>query len=348
MATRRYLLTFFLVVLSGAALFAYASAYRFWTLRDLDEGDPRLGQLLRYQEQKIARLTPNSIDTVFIGDSSLGNGIDAREFDIALGGRSVSLALTGNFGFGGGLALLTQVGERQPIRNVILFYSIDAMATGAAPEGYFFASPRLFVEGLSWRDGIGLVRAYASMLLNGHSALILARKLMHGDGLAQPELPEDLYANDYVISRAQIDLAGLSYEVPRSVNPGSTIYLSAIARLCAVRGWNCVYAHGPVLARSLDASVHAGAYLAEAQRVIGALGLQVVTASPVTLADAERGDTRLSHPHRRSRRNHEKVRRHLARLHPSGPQSAPAGARQERALTRCRRVLSVADRFHRR
>jgi len=287
---RLYLRTLLLVVLAGFVLFASASAYRFWILRDLDENDPRLGQLLRYQEQKIARLAPGSIDTVLIGDSSLGNGIDVRDFDSATGARSVSLALAGNFGYGGGLALLKQIAERQAVRNVILLYSIDAMATGSASSGYVFASPRPFVEGMSWRAQVSLLRVYASTLLNGHSAGYLARKWLRSDSW-EKGLPEELYVHDYVISRAKLDVAGLSYRVPRAVNPSSTLYLEVLARLCAARAWNCVYAHGPILARALAASPHAGAYLAQARRAIEGTGLRVIAASPIVLADNERGDT---------------------------------------------------------
>lgn len=287
---RSYLLTFFLVVVAGAGLFAVASAHRYWVLRDLDERDLRLGQLLRYQEQKIARLPPGSIDTVLVGDSSLGNGIETRAFDAVAGTRSVSLALAGNFGFGGGLALLEQLAERQTIRNVVLVYSIDAMATGPAPMGFFFASPWPYVKGLPWRSQLALLRLYASTLLSGHSVAHLGRKWLRGEPW-EAELPHDLFVHDYVISRAKIALAGLSYRVPRAVDPRSTLFLERLAGRCAAQGWNCVYAHGPILARSLAESPHASAYLERAGNAIQKAGLRVVAASPIALADDERGDT---------------------------------------------------------
>ena len=200
---RRYLLALSCFVLAGIVGLGLLSSYRFWVLRDLDEADPRLGQLLRYQEEKIARLPAGAIDTVLIGDSSLGNGIDVREFDVAAGVRASSLALTGNFGFAGGLELLRQLAERQPIRNVILVYSIDAMASGAGHSGHVFVSPRPLVEGLTWGAQLSLLRDYATTLLNGRSATVLARKLLHG-GVRQDALPKELYADDYVIIDAQM------------------------------------------------------------------------------------------------------------------------------------------------
>lgn len=287
---RRYLLALSCFVLAGIVGLGLLSSYRFWVLRDLDEADPRLGQLLRYQEEKIARLPAGAIDTVLIGDSSLGNGIDVREFDVAAGVRASSLALTGNFGFAGGLELLRQLAERQPIRNVILVYSIDAMASGAGHSGHVFVSPRPLVEGLTWGAQLSLLRDYATTLLNGRSATVLARKLLHG-GVRQDALPKELYADDYVIIDAQMALDRLGYRVPGRVKPRAATYLRVIARLCAERKWNCLYAHGPVLARALDASDHARAYLVEADRVIASTGIKVIANSPVELTDDERGDT---------------------------------------------------------
>jgi hypothetical protein len=287
---RRYLLALSCFVLAGIVGLGLLSAYRFWVLRDLDEADPRLGQLVRYQEEKIARLPAGTIDTVLIGDSSLGNGIDIRAFDAAAGVRASSLALTGNFGFGGGLELLRQLAERQPIRNVILVYSIDAMASGSAHSGHFFVSPHPLVEGLSWGAQFSLLRVYASTLLNGRSAAILGGKLVRGD-IWQDALPQELYADDYVISDAQVALDRLDYRVPVKVAPGSTTYLRPIALLCVERKWNCLYAHGPVLARALAASGHARTYLVEADRAIEGAGIKVIPNSPVELTDDERGDT---------------------------------------------------------
>jgi hypothetical protein len=248
---------------------------------------------------RCASLAPNSIDTVFIGDSSLGNGISAPVFDAATGTHSVSLALTGNFGFGGGLGLLERLAGRQPIQNVVLVYSIEAMATGAAHSGYFFVSPYPFVEGIPWANQLDLLSEYASRLLNGHSAATLVHKWLSLN-LKPDELATSLYADDYVISPARVDLGALKYSIPRRIKASSATYLTAIARLCAVRKWNCLYAHGPVLAQAIIASPQASTYLTAANALICAQGISVISGSPVLLADAERGDT-VFHTHIDSR-----------------------------------------------
>ncbi len=146
------------------------------------------------------------------------------------------------------------------------------------------------MEGLTWGAQLGLLRVYATTLLSGRSATILWRKLLHG-GVRQDALPKDLYADDYVIADTQVALDRLGYRVPGRVKPRSAAYLKVIAQLCAERQWNCLYAHGPVLARALAASGHARSYLVEADRVIAGTGIKVIANSPVELTDDERGDT---------------------------------------------------------
>lgn len=285
----RYLLTFFAILVAGFGVFAATSAYRYWVLRDLDD-DERLGQLVRYQEEKIERLPANSVDTVFIGDSSLGNALDVGIFDAATQTRSVSLALAGNFGYGGGLVLLERLAERQTLRNVVLFYSIDAMALGAEYNGYFFTSPYPFEADISWNGKLGLLRTYATRLLNGQSVTRLLYRLVSDKSLTSG-LPPELYADDYVVSRAQIKLSDITYHVPQRANPKSATFLAVIGRLCKARKWNCVYVHGPVLAKSLAASQHSEVYLAQARAMIEATGIRTAADTPLTMEDDERGDT---------------------------------------------------------
>jgi len=106
-----------------------------------------------------------------------------------------------------------------------------------------------------------------------------------------PELPTELLAEDYVISRAQIKLSDISYQVPQRTNPKSIVFLKELARLCDLNKWNCVYVHGPVLERSLSASGNAHAYLAQARAAIEGTGIKTAAELPITMSDDERGDT---------------------------------------------------------
>jgi hypothetical protein len=265
-------------------------AVRYWIAFDLNAADERQGQLLAYQEGKIKNLAPDSIETVLVGDSTLGNAIDIRTFSEQTGRRSVSLALTGNFGYGGALVQLKSLAKRQSrLRNVILFYSIDAMASGLLPDGYFFSTPVPALT-LPWRQEFALLRTYGNRLLDGLAAKDFLIRALMGKLPSQVGAPA-LIEDDYVISRAQISLANTEpYRVPRQPAESSIAFLAEIARLCANNAWNCFYVHGPVLSRSVAASPWANEYISKANLLIEAIGLKV-KGGPVLMDDNERGDT---------------------------------------------------------
>src|ERR1700753_2527891 len=65
--------------------------------------------VLLFQESKIASLPPD-VDTVILGDSSIGYGLDAKAFSELSHRKTVNLALTGfNYGPGGAYVLLREV-----------------------------------------------------------------------------------------------------------------------------------------------------------------------------------------------------------------------------------------------
>jgi hypothetical protein len=274
----------------GVLCVAGLVAVRYWIAFDLNAADERQGQLLAYQEGKIRNLAPDSIETVLVGDSTLGNAIDISAFSEQTGSRSVSLALTGNFGYGGALAQLQVLAKRQSrLGNVILFYSVDAMASGLLPDGYFFSTPVPTLT-LPWRHELSLLGTYGKRLLDGLAAKdFLVRALM--GKLPSQVWPPSLTEDDYVISRAQISLANTEpYRVPRQPAESSVAFLAEIARLCANNAWNCVYVHGPVLSRSVAASPWANEYISKANLLIETTGLKV-KGGPILMDDNERGDT---------------------------------------------------------
>jgi hypothetical protein len=79
-------------------------------------------ELLRYQESKIA--TASDVDTVILGDSSIGYALDSDEFSALSGRRTLNLALTGwNYGIGGAYVLLSEVLGRVQPKNIVFAFT---------------------------------------------------------------------------------------------------------------------------------------------------------------------------------------------------------------------------------
>ena len=62
-----------------------------------------------YQIQKIDDKEFDEIDTIFVGDSSLGNAIDKKLFNSISKLRSENLSLTGSYGIAGSLGMIKKV-----------------------------------------------------------------------------------------------------------------------------------------------------------------------------------------------------------------------------------------------
>jgi hypothetical protein len=287
---KTYLISLACFAVLGLLCVAGTVAVRYWIAFDLNVADERQGQLLAYQKEKIGALAPDSIETALLGDSTLGNAIEIGTFSEQTGSRSVSLALTGNFGYGGALVQLQALAKRQSkLRNVILFYSVDAMASGLLPDGYFFSTPVPALT-LPWRQEFALLRTYGNRLLDGLAAKDFLIRALMGKLPSQVRAPS-LIEDDYVISRAQISLTNAdSYRVPRQPSESSVTFLAEIARLCANNAWDCLYVHGPVLSRSIAASPWANEYMSKANLLIETTGIKV-KGGPILMDDDERGDT---------------------------------------------------------
>lgn len=82
--------------------------------------DPDLN-LVKYQINKIQN---NNYATIFLGDSGLGNALDAKEWENISGSKTINLALTGNASFSGDLYLLNKVNLKN-VKNIYIMHNPD-------------------------------------------------------------------------------------------------------------------------------------------------------------------------------------------------------------------------------
>lgn len=282
---RTLLSTFLLALLAVSGI----NGYRYFVLRDLHD-DPRLGQLLRYQEQKL-RAEGQLAETVLLGDSALGNAIDAALFSELTGTRTISLALTGTFHYGSAyLQLRTLAGQPNRIRSVVLMYAVDAPASGRSLEGVFFMSADPLVPELGLAANLLLVRNYLKRLLDGPAAAGFLARVFRSEFAF--DLPPALAQYDYLVSHARIPLQDQGYRLPLQAAPTADGFLPLIKTLCEREQWRCVYAHGPLLdyARQL-APAATDQYLASVVAEFDRHGLPLASVMPLLLKPSERGDT---------------------------------------------------------
>lgn len=229
--------------------------------------------LQAYQE---AKLVPNEeVETVFVGDSSLGNAIDTRQFSEEAGSESVSLALTGLYSYGGAYGMARRAMEVYPnVETIVVMLSPDTFQRPESPRGLVLTTPIGDLPSLdpAVREGAVTdlvklavsteVQRYPLELLFGRS--VDARRLLGTEDGRLLDYPHQSKTK----ARPTVKVFG---DVPR----GKTDYLEALGRLAETRGIRVVYVHGPYWEDQLLAS---GSFLDAAERELASSGVPFVQA----------------------------------------------------------------------
>ena len=258
--------------------------------------------LEEYQIKKIE--TSSDYDTVFLGDSSLGNAVDTATFDAVCGTRSLNLALTGIYGFYGDINYLERVLQNNPIRNVIIVHTLDTLGRAPDMRAYLATSPFIvdkesLLRGLrkslsdkrySIFHNILLLKTLVLEMLNFKDSIRGYLMLLGNDSFVQGD---NVIVNDYHRQgHSLFDTTPLKFYASKaispSINPEQTDLLDALARICLERKLNCIYAFGPLLNKLLDNSEP----MIEASSLrIKVAGLSVVKDTPVGIPYEEIGDS---------------------------------------------------------
>ncbi|MBF0310441.1 MAG: hypothetical protein HQL56_13020 [Magnetococcales bacterium] len=242
--------------------------------------------LLDYQKNKIRQA--QRVDIVFLGDSSLGNAIDAAHFTRLSGRDTLNLALTGSFGYAGSLNLLRQVLARHEPKVVVLLHTVDMMSRKLSYLGYFqttdfFFNPFRFPP-----------EEVTRFFLNSQTITKVIQRLWERatakEGVASGE---DYLYNDYIVQKGGTDAASFFRKhadhplTPAQINPEKILFLQEIPRLCREAGIACIYVHGPTTRVRCDNSAD---FLQAATAMIRQLGLTVLE-EPACMPMQDLGDS---------------------------------------------------------
>lgn len=237
-------------------------------------------QLLRYQLGKIA--AASRVDTLLVGDSTLGNAVDARVWSRESDRQVLSVPLTGDYGYGGSLNMLRRVLRHHRPRLVVVFQSPEMMRRHIAYDGLMYTAERL-----------GDIRGIPPWRLLGPLATWDIPLNMLVNGLTPRGPDPDLIAGDYISqqmgaaeARAKV-VRDARFLKPAMVHPERAVFLGEIGALCARERIVCLYAHGPYVEPQCSSI---GPYLHKVDALIRASGLIVVSGTPVCMPLDEAGD----------------------------------------------------------
>jgi len=258
-------------------------------------------EIYRYQRAKID--APAPIDVAFVGDSSLGNAIDARLFAELTGRPTANLALNGSYGAGGSYNMVRKLIAAKHPHLIVVMQSIDSMRRDNAFPGFYFsaepsdllAMPPMQILELyfSWKTAKRIVQQVAK---SGFSPKV---EVFDGDYISQAAYPIDKPVKQ-VLAENPLQ--------PSMVAAAQMHYLHKIATTCAAARITCVFASGPIYQ---DYCTQTRGYLDALGSAVDATGLKRIAGTPLCVDDAEIGN---SIDHVRPDLKQEYTRRYYALL----------------------------------
>ncbi|MFV0422243.1 hypothetical protein [Oleidesulfovibrio sp.] len=209
--------------------------------------------LVRHQIEQID--TEASVQTVFVGDSSLGNAINAPLYSEITGTSSLSLALTGSFGVQGSINMALRAMDQHPeIRNVVIMQTLDVFQRRFGSWPYATVDlqlPQTFksIEISEGMSAVDVVMGYVQFVTGFHH-------FEYGKPDMTAGLSNDTLYTEQSKRRFNNGMRTLGRENWITGTPRESVVkaLDMFARYCKERGIRCVFVFGPmheeVVARS--------------------------------------------------------------------------------------------------
>lgn len=252
--------------------------------------DRNICGLWHFQAAKLAA-APAKIDLLLLGDSSLGNGVDAKAIAAQSGKTVLNLAVSGTTL--GVPAIETQLGQavkRAKIANLVVVLSPESYRRKftATDDGFILANrgnplrilalpPEFAVEAA---DALVRFLFDSGVQADGFRYLTTgARDLGDCTGCA---------ARDYIAQEPGAKPSDEELRAWRGPFDDFDPFLARIAKLCRKHGIHCLYMHGPIIQQALDLNP---GYVAQINAKVAAAGLTLVSPDPLIIAPGDVGDS---------------------------------------------------------
>ena len=274
---RLYLIIFLLFAIFPIATVFIVNAIGFIGYRQTVSGSNII-------ERRVTKLDESDkIEILLLGDSSLNAAIDDRLFSELSGYNTVSLPLTGQWGYAGSLAILERTLDQERPATVILVHTADMFGRDVADFAYFLASDQRWTATINDPDLAKSVVDNLTSTKNFEKWTETWQGRWFGKDPVKEEarkrrsrrsVRDDLFQMSdhapYIRRRMKLD----------TLNKGKAKYLSRIGAICQANNIRCLYAHGPI-ARPLLEPVEA--FVQNFNPLIEQLGFELLPFTPVAM-----------------------------------------------------------------
>ena len=224
--TKIFIIFQFCVIL-GLFLMTYSALH----LDMLGFGNARL---VKYQIDKIKN--ENTIEMAIVGDSSGGNAIDSDLFEKLLDKKTISLSLTGGFGYAGSYSMIKKA-INKGAKTILIIQSVDMLTRDFrnSDNAIIFLEKPSILE----MDDMSLLLNYKMIFsaLKGWIKFIIGYDTYDINDLAKYDYIPQL-AN--YKEKKYTNLESFSFENEK------LYYLDKIVNFCNDKKVNCIYDYGPI------------------------------------------------------------------------------------------------------
>ena len=218
------------------------------------------------------------VDLLLIGDSTLGNTIDAGAWSERTGRAVLAVPLTGGYGYAGSLNMLRRVLRRDRPEVVVVMQSLDMGTRDISWEGLLFTAERP-------SDLAGLP---PWQLVSSLARIDLLQAALGADETHEAPLARLDYWPQAPAERARARLVATEPPTRAELRPEKFRHLREIGEICRARRITCLYAHGPYLEPHCSRATD---YLRAVNALIEQSGLAVVPGTPRCMTLDQAGDT---------------------------------------------------------
>lgn len=237
--------------------------------------------LFDYQVRKIDQA--GAVDIVFVGDSSLGNAIDADLFGRLAGAHTLNLALSGTYGVGASYNMIRRSFERHHPQLVVVMQSLKTMKRPEAAAGYFFTT-----DHPQWSDlsPVELAKVYLSFRAASETVSEIRRNGLTrmATAMVGDYVPQQMRSTDRLTPMAEVADEPL---LPGMISREQLRFLRRIGAFCKAERIACLYASGPIYD---GYCVQSAAYQAALAEAVREAGLTMVEGTPLCMPIDQVGD----------------------------------------------------------
>ncbi len=277
---------YFFAIISFTILWC-AFAFLFAQIENKRSSDD---ELFEYQFYKLE--TAKNIDTIFLGDSSLGNAINAKLWSKLSGDKTLNLALTGVYGYEGAyVMMLNALSKNIRPKKILLFFEPQQMLGNISYAAFTKSHVDLDPE-IPFLQKLFL---YWKMNMNSETLGTKFSSLIKKTAVQKQEID---FASDYMkqkkSKREENKFDDLRpSKTAKDLNPEKFIYLKKISELCKNNNINCAYVHGTIIN---DTCKKLKAFTKTGEKFIRETGLKFVSNNFYCTSDIDMGDS-ASHIH---------------------------------------------------